>query len=209
MIPEIALTSQLVFRFKEVFGSKVIVYHSMIFRDLKTSNLQNYMISMLFFLNHGRWKNTSICNSKCIQQAGAVSSIAVGISENTDYRDELSIEQDPTLGTTNLTTNFRVKTILDFWGSKKAVDAITVIYSKNLYSINNPSLFIAHGTKDRVVTYREAEELSEVYLNMGANYKLYPLVGKGHGAWNYSKNNKSLRDLALEFIITEQRLELN
>ena len=28
MIPEIALTSQLVFRFKEVFGSKVIVYHS-------------------------------------------------------------------------------------------------------------------------------------------------------------------------------------
>lgn len=141
--------------------------------------------------------------------AGAVSSIAVGISENTDYRDELSIEQDPTLGTTNLTTNFRVKTILDFWGSKKAVDAINVIYSKNLYSINNPSLFIAHGTKDRVVTYREAEELSEVYLNMGANYKLYPLVGKGHGAWNYSKNNKSLRDLALEFIITEQRLELD
>ena len=44
---------------------------------------------------------------------------------------------------------------------------------------------------------------------MGANYKLYPLVGKGHGAWNYSQDNKSLRDLALEFIISAQRLELD
>ena len=141
--------------------------------------------------------------------AGGVSSIAVGITDNMDYRDELSIEQDPTLETTNLNTNFKVKTILDFWGSKKAVDAINIIYSKNLYSKNNPSLFIAHGTRDRVVAYREAEELSKVYLNMGANYKLYPLVGKGHGAWNYSQDNKSLRDLALEFIISAQRLELD
>ena len=75
--------------------------------------------------------------------------------------------------------------------------------------MNNPSLFIAHGTKDRVVDYREAEELSEVYLNTGANHKIYPLVGKGHGAWNYSQDNKSLRDLALEFIISAQRLKLD
>ena len=141
--------------------------------------------------------------------AGGVSSIAVGITDNMDYRDELSTEQDPTLETTNLNTNFKVKTILDFWGSKKAVDAINVIYSKNLYNINNPSLFIAHGTKDRVVSYREAEDLSRIYTTTGASFALYPLKGKGHGAWQYIQNEKSLEDLSVEFIIEQQGLIVN
>ena len=141
--------------------------------------------------------------------AGGVSSIAVGITDNMDYRDELSIEQDPTLETTNLNTNFKVKTILDFWGSKKAVDAINVIYSKNLYNMNNPSLFIAHGTKDKVVSYREAEELSRIYTMTGASFVLYPLKGKGHGAWQYTQNEKSLEDLSVKFIIEQQGLIVN
>jgi acetyl esterase/lipase len=141
--------------------------------------------------------------------AGGVSSIAVGITNNKDYRDELSIEQDPTLETTNLNTNFKVKTILDFWGSKKAVDAINIIYSKNLYSTNNPSLFIAHGTKDRVVNYREAEELSRIYTTTGASFVLYPLKGKGHGPWQYIQNEKSLEDLSVKFIIEQQGLIVN
>lgn len=141
--------------------------------------------------------------------AGGVSSIAVGISDNMDYRDELSIEQDPTLKTTNLNTNFKVKTILDFWGSKKAVDAINVIYSKNLYNMNNPSLFIAHGTRDRVVAYREAEELSGIYTTTSASFVLYPLKGKGHGAWQYIQNEKSLEDLSVNFIIEQQGLVVN
>ena len=141
--------------------------------------------------------------------AGGVSSIAVGITDNMDYRDELSIEQDPTLETTNLNTNFKVKTILDFWGSKKAVDAINLIYSKNLFNMNNPSLFIAHGTKDRVVSYREAEELSKIYTTTSASFVLYPLKGKGHGAWQYIKNEKSLEDLSIKFIIEQQGLIVN
>ena len=141
--------------------------------------------------------------------AGGVSSVAVGITDNMDYRDELSIEQDPTLETTNLNTNFKVKTILDFWGSKKAVDAINIIYSKNLYNINNPSLFIAHGTKDRVVSYREAEDLSRIYTITGASFVLYSLKGKGHGAWQYIQNEKSLKDLSVKFIIEQQGLIVN
>lgn len=140
--------------------------------------------------------------------AGAVAAIAVGISETIDFKDELSVQVDPTLLTTNLNQTYKVKTILDFWGSKGGVDAISRIYNKELYNENNPALFIAHGTDDPTVSFQKAEDLKSVYETTGAPYILYPLRGHGHGPWRYERNGKSLGDLALKFIIEQQQLEV-
>ena len=139
--------------------------------------------------------------------AGAVSALGVGLSDNEDYKNELTIEQDPTLLSTNPKINFNVKTILDFWGSKGSVDGINELYQKQLYNRNNPSLFIAHGTKDQIVSYKNAEDLRDIYEQTGAQYVLHPLEGKGHGPWGYNDlEGNSLGDLALKFIVKQQRL---
>jgi acetyl esterase/lipase len=140
--------------------------------------------------------------------AGAYSAISVGITENEDYRDELTVEEDPTLLSTNLNEVFEVKTILNFWGGKECVDAINVLKNKKLYNENNPSLFTAHGTNDLIVTYEKAEALEKIYDATGVPHVLYALEGKGHGPWNYSQNGNSLGDLALKFIAAQQQLEV-
>ena len=138
--------------------------------------------------------------------AGAYSAIGVGMTENEDYRDELTVDQDPTLLSTNLNEMFEVKTILNFWGGKKCVDAINILKNKQLYNKNNPSLFTAHGTNDPIVTYEKAEALKTIYEATGATNVLYPLEGKGHGPWNYIQNGNNLGDLALQFISEQQEL---
>ena len=140
--------------------------------------------------------------------AGAVAAIAVGISDNVDFKDELSVQADPTLLTTNLNQTYKVKTVLDFWGSKGGVDAISRLYNKEFYNENNPALFIAHGTDDPTVSYQKAKDLEAVYKTTGAPYILYPLKGQGHGPWRYKQNGKSLGDLALKFISKQQQLEV-
>ncbi len=140
--------------------------------------------------------------------AGAVSAIAVGISENDDYKSELSIKEDNTLLTTNLNISFKVKTILDFWGSKSAIDAISILYKKELFNKNNPAIFIAHGTDDDVVPYNRALELEGVYKKTGAPYIMYSLDKKGHGPWEYTEKGLGLGDLALRFIVKKQALEV-
>ena len=95
--------------------------------------------------------------------AGAFSAIVVGMTENDDYIDELTVEQDPTLLSTNLNQVFEVKTILNFWGGKDCVDAISIFKNKQLYGKNNPSLFTAHGTNDQIVTHEKAEALKTIY----------------------------------------------
>ena len=98
--------------------------------------------------------------------AGAFSAVAVGITENDDYRDELTVEQDPTLLSTNLNQLFEVKTILNFWGGNDCVDAINIFKNKQLYSKSNPSLFTAHGTNDLIVSYEKAEALKTIYEDL-------------------------------------------
>ena len=90
--------------------------------------------------------------------AGAFSAVGVGITENDDYRDELTVKQDPTLLSTNLNELFEVRTILNFWGGKGCVDAINIFKDKQLYNKDNPSLFIAHGTEAVSYTHLRAHE---------------------------------------------------
>jgi len=48
--------------------------------------------------------------------AGAITTIALGISNQEDFRDEIPLTEDPTLSTTNLNETYEVKSLVDFWG---------------------------------------------------------------------------------------------
>ena len=138
--------------------------------------------------------------------AGAITAIALGISDQKDYKDEINKTQDKTLTTTNLDKTFQVKTILDFWGGKTGLDILKFLYNKDSFHVNNPSLFIAHGTKDPTVPFSKATELKTIYEKNGVSLAFYPLKEKGHGAWNATINNKKLENLAFDFIVEQQKL---
>jgi para-nitrobenzyl esterase len=138
--------------------------------------------------------------------AGAITSIGVGVSEPGDYRDELGIDEDPTLLTTHLEVEFEVRTVLDFWGSKISIGALAYVYGLQRFDSGDPSLFIAHGTEDPTVLFSDALELQAVYEMTGVPYILYPLEGFGHGAWNAIVEGETLHELTFQFIIDQQNL---
>ena len=140
--------------------------------------------------------------------AGATSALGVGISAREDYRDELTLAQDRTLLTTNLFEPNQVHTILDLWGSKNALDTLEVIYGLQRFDSDSPSLFIAHGTEDPVVPYSSAEDLQAIYEDTGAPYVLYALDGLGHGPWDTTVDQKRIEQLAFEYVVEQQGIQL-
>lgn len=140
--------------------------------------------------------------------AGAITAITLGISNEEDFRDEFDIITDPTLSTTNLNQTYTIQTIVDFWGSKVALDAYEEVYGVNRFDANDPSLFIAHGTLDPTVLYSSATDLETIYQNNGVPYILYTLEGAGHGVWNATVDGKSLSELSFDYVVEQQGLEL-
>jgi acetyl esterase/lipase len=138
--------------------------------------------------------------------AGATTSIGIAVSDLNDYKDELSIDEDATLLTTNPDQTYEIKTILDFWGSDNSIEALELIYGYQRFDQNIPAIFIAHGTEDTTVPFSNADDLKTIYEINEANYVFYPLEGRGHGAWNATIGGKSVSDLSFEFIIDEQNL---
>jgi para-nitrobenzyl esterase len=138
--------------------------------------------------------------------AGAVTAITLGISEHQDFRDELNLFQDPTLASTNVESTYQIKTIIDYWGSKMALDALKEVYGVERFNENNPPLFIAHRIKDPIIPYSNAENLKNIYYANKVPLAYYPLQGNGHGAWNVQIDNKRLEELTFDFIVEHQRL---
>ena len=141
--------------------------------------------------------------------AGAIAAIGMGVSNPEDYRDELSIEQDPTLTSTNLEQEYEVRTIINLWGSKIAIDALEEVFGKQRFDSKDPSLFITHGTEDPTVPFSKAEALKAIYEANGVSLAYYPLKGKRHGAWGAKAKGIPLKKLALDFIVEQQKLLLN
>ena len=140
--------------------------------------------------------------------AGAITAVTLGISNLEDFRDEISLTDDPTLATTNLDQTYEIKSIIDFWGSNAALEAHEIIYGTHRFDNDDPPLFIAHGTEDPTVLYSEAEELVRLYDSTGAYVELNTLEGRGHGPWGASLDGKSLSDLSFEFLVAQQRLTI-
>lgn len=138
--------------------------------------------------------------------AGAITAITAGISNPEDFRGEIDLMQDPTLSTTHPGQDYRIRTIIDLWGSKAALDILEAIYGHQRFDRDDPSLMIAHGTEDPTVPFDRAEALKEKYENTGAPLAYYPLEGKRHGCWNATFDGKQLQELAFNFIVEQQRL---
>ena len=141
--------------------------------------------------------------------AGATTAIALGISNQEHFRDEISQSDDSTLSSTNLDQTYEIKSIVDFWGSKLALEAHEGIYGIHHFDSADPSLFIAHGTEDLTVLFSRAEELVELYDSTEVHVELNTLVGRGHGVWGATVDGKSLSDLSFEFLVEQQDLIIN
>ncbi len=149
--------------------------------------------------------------------AGAITTIALGISNQEDFRDEISITDDPTLSTTNLNETYKVRSMVYFWGSNIKLDVFEAVYDLEQYAQydpTDPELFMAHGTaNDPVTPYAEALELQDIYDDLGIHNHLATLTlpngePAGHGAWNGVVDNKSLSELTFDFLVERQNLNL-
>lgn len=140
--------------------------------------------------------------------AGAVTSVGVGVTEPEDFTAELTVDDDPTLTSTNLGVDFEVRTILDFWGSRISVSILEGTYGLDRFDPSDPALCIIHGTEDETVPYLNALVLEATYLGTGAPYVLHPLEGAGHGPWGASLDGQNLFELSFDFVVQQQALNV-
>jgi para-nitrobenzyl esterase len=138
--------------------------------------------------------------------AGAYIATTLGITNATDFTNEIAVNADPSLATTNLNKTYTIKTILDFWGSGAAVTALNSIYGYQRFDRTDAPIMISHGTNDPTVAYSEALDLKNIYTSTGAKYQLYTLENRGHGPWDAMVNGKKLEELAFDFIVSQQKI---
>ena len=142
--------------------------------------------------------------------AGAITALALGVSNLDDFVYELSVEDDPTLETTNLQETYTVNSIISYWGSSIKLDLFEQIYGEQRYDRNDPRLFMAHGTMDNTpyTEFSNSLDLLSIYSTLGIYAELLHLEGYGHGAWNAYVNNKSLSDHSFDFLVQQQGLNV-
>ncbi len=138
--------------------------------------------------------------------AGSFAAVALAVTEPEDFTNELSVEDDPTLSSTNLGFDSNVHTVVEHWGSPGLVDVIELTYGHNRWDRNDTPLSIVHGTEDPAVPFSDAESLRDRYQQTGAYYEFYRLDGIGHGAWEAKFNGTSLFALAFDFVVRTQNL---
>ncbi|MAD61926.1 MAG: hypothetical protein CMH49_10520 [Myxococcales bacterium] len=149
--------------------------------------------------------------------AGAITTIALGISNLDDFRDEISVEDDLTLSTTHLDETYDVKSMVYFWGSTAKMDLFEAVYDLEQYQrydSSDPELFMGHGqAEDPVTPYSEALELQDIYNSLDIYSELKTLLlpsgnPAGHGAWNAVVDGKGLSELTFDFLVERQSLNL-
>ena len=109
--------------------------------------------------------------------AGAVTTIALGISNLEDFRDEISTDDDPTL-TTHLDETYDVRSMVYFWGSTAKWTCLkpSMVWSSMRDMIAMTQNSLGHGTApDPVTPYDEALELQEIYELIGVHSELKTL----------------------------------
>lgn len=149
--------------------------------------------------------------------AGAITTIALGISNLEDFRDEISVIDDLTLSTTNLNETYKVRNMVYFWGSNSKLDVFESVYNLNQYDrydSTDPELIMFHGqATDPQTPYEEALELQDIYDSLGIYNELKTItlpngLAAGHGAWDGVVDGKGLFEISFEFITQRQNIKV-
>ena len=139
--------------------------------------------------------------------AGSHNSIVMDVSDPEDYRDELTLEEDPTLASTNMDTQYEIQAVVNHWGGAGMMQILEDVYGYERFDSTDAPILIVHGTDDETSDYTNAEELVDIYNGTGVHNDLVPLPGAGHGAWGFVfDDGTTLAELSFNFIT--QQLDL-
>jgi acetyl esterase/lipase len=141
--------------------------------------------------------------------AGSALAVGLGVSDQEDCADEISIDDDPTLSTTNLDQSSEVATVIDHWGGTSILVMLELMDGIDRFDATDASVSIVHGTEDLTVPFSEAETIQAAYTGTGAAYEWHPLEGRGHGAWGATIDGQTLFESAYDFIIETQALQVD
>lgn len=141
--------------------------------------------------------------------AGSFLAIMLGVSEPEDFRDEIDLAEDPTLSSTHLNQPAVVHTVIDHWGGLAHLEALEALDGRSRFDESDAPVSIVHGTQDRTVAFSEAEALRDAYMQTGVPFAFHPLEGAGHGPWSAEVNGMSLPELAFEFVVEQQALQVS
>jgi para-nitrobenzyl esterase len=140
--------------------------------------------------------------------AGAFISVALGVANQGDYLNELSVEEDPSLLSTHLEETFELQCILDFWGGGGSVNALTAIDSQDRFDSSDVPLMIVHGTADPTVLFSESESIFAEYTDTGVPCTLYPIEGEGHAIWQSNYEGIPFWQLGFDFMVEQQAFQV-
>ncbi len=140
--------------------------------------------------------------------AGAYTAIGVGLSKPAEFRDELTLDQDPTLASTHLDAASHVRAVIDYWGGGSMLDVLQIQTGSVAFDPSDPPIAIIHGTNDKTVSFDEAVKLKQHYDDTGVPYIYHPLQGAGHSAWTAKIDGKSLVATAIDFLVAQQGLSV-
>lgn len=133
--------------------------------------------------------------------AGAFVGIAMGVTDPADFRDELSTDDDRTLGETHLDQTGQVAVVLDFWGSGEAVDHLPSAFGgESRWDADDAPILIVHGSDDGLVDIEAGRAIRDQYAATGVSFRYVELGGAGHGAWDREVDGHNLRELSEEFL---------
>ncbi len=138
---------------------------------------------------------------------GAALAVAAGFSDPEDFTAEIDAAADPTLASTHLDARSDAHTVVSFWGSSAALDLLEKFDGRNRFDPGDPPLLIVQGTRDAIVPLEVAKEMRQACLAADVPHDVIAFDG-GHGHWNAFINGRSLPEVALDFVVERQGLEV-
>ena len=141
--------------------------------------------------------------------AGSYITIAMGVTDAEDFRDELTAAEDSTLASTNLDAAADVHTIVDHWGGVTIVEVLAALDKRDRFDDKDAPVSIIHGTADPTVPFTEAEKLKAAYEGTGVPFDWHPVQNGKHAIWGKQIDGKSLDELAFAFVLKQQGLGTN
>ncbi len=137
--------------------------------------------------------------------AGSFIAVMLGTTDPADYRDELSLDADPTLAGTHLDARSDVATVIDHWGGPGLVDIVAMRDGVDRFDADDAPICIIHGRDDPTVPFSMGEDIRDRCDAVGLDCAFHPFDG-GHGAWGTRIDGQRLPLLAGAFIVERQGL---